>query len=91
MLVSQRPPALEPPLQLAEFGEYVKKATSHALLSVIRHVFFHAYVFPTWATFEIARKQDVIGLGRHGAVLISVIDSNSFCSAVDFIARAMGS
>ena len=43
--------ALEPPLQLAEFGENVNKATS----SIIRHVFCLAYVFPTWDPIEIAR------------------------------------
>ena len=40
--------ALEPPLQLAEFGENVNKATSHALLIFICHVLCLAYVFPTW-------------------------------------------
>ena len=43
--------ALEPPLQLSEFGENVNKATS----SIIRHVFCLAYVFPTWDPIEIAR------------------------------------
>ena len=43
--------ALEPPLQLAEFGENVNKAT----LSIIRHVFCLAYVFPTWDPIKIAR------------------------------------
>ena len=30
-------------------------------------------------------------LRKHGAVLISVFDSKSLCSAVDFAARVMGS
>ena len=68
--------ALEPSLQIAEFGENVNKPTS----SIIRHVFCLAYIFPTCDPIEIPRYQDVIGLGRHGPVLISVIDSNLRCS-----------
>ena len=50
-LYPRRRRALEPPLQLAEFGENVNKATS----SIIRHLFCLADVFPTWDPSEIAR------------------------------------